>query len=1095
MDYHIIDKTVQLLEERRDYICGLLKKGNYEVADANEAVHKKFPLRATGLKALRVACIMDRFSYDSYKPECQLRQLTPEHWQQEIEEFLPDLLFIESAWQGQDKLWHRKVDRGSKEIFELTSYCQQKEIPIVFWNKEDPVYTDSFMTTARMADVIFTTDIDCVEKYKAELRHDRVYHLHFAAQPKIHNPIEKFERKDKFCFAGAYYHRYKKRAEVFDRFSDVFIRTHGFDIFDRNYQSALPEHAFPERYNQYILGKLDPSEIDIAYKGYRYGVNMNSIQQSQTMFARRAFEMLASNTITVGNFSRGIKNYFGDLTISTDDAETLEKTLAFYCANDITAKKYRLLGLRKVLSEHLYEDRLNYIVQKVFGKSLLVNQPVVGVLAYCETAEQAQRVRWMFERQKYEQCQLVLIGQPTGKETDKVRFLSIQQAENLLCANFEADFYACMDPHDYYGEYYLTDLVLTLRYGQYEGVGKVRYALMQNQEVVWKDGGTPYTNTSELSAARSILSRALLADKTLAQVSRGGQFEGEHLFGIDEFQYCQGCQNESCAEVDDLVISDQGLSLRDIERTAENIKSQVSVPGLVITADEVIKQSSPPPGVQYRMNGSLMNIESELPQQEFRYIMMNKRYEVAPHLIDGKLPVRFRLSGSLEMICTCIFYDIKGRKLSPAYPRPNTRVELEVPPQAYYIEIGLRLRGMGQGVLQDISMGEIAARGGQSVLLTRSDVLVVTNHYPQQDQLYRNMFVHKRMLCYKQAGHVFDVMRINLYANPGFREFDGINVMEGHAEQLALALEKGKIHTVCVHFLDETMWEVLKHYLENIKLIVWVHGAEIQPWWRREYNFVTEKDLKEGKAASVLRQAFWKEVFETAKRKDSIHFIFVSQYFADEVMEDNNITLRPEQYSIIHNCIDTDMFQYIPKAAEQRKKILSIKPYASRKYANDITMNAIVALSKVPCFKDMEFTLYGSGIRFEEDTAALRKYKNVHLHKQFLSQDKIAELHKGHGVFIATTRMDAQGVSRDEAMSSGLVPIASNVAAIPEFVDENCGILVPGEDPQAVADAIKRLYEDPKLFLRLSEGAAERVRSQTSRPYTIDRELQLILDC
>ena len=88
--------------------------------------------------------------------------------------------------------------------------------------------------------------------------------------------------------------------------------------------------------------------------------------------------------------------------------------------------------------------------------------------------------------------------------------------------------------------------------------------------------------------------------------------------------------------------------------------------------------------------------------------------------------------------------------------------------------------------------------------------------------------------------------------------------------------------------------------------------------------------------------------------------------------------------------------------------------------------------------------------------------------------------------------MDTQGVSRDEAMSSGLVPIASNVAAIPEFVDENCGILVPGEEHMPIVEAIKRLYNDPALFERLSENAAKRVRSQTSRPYTIRKELELI---
>ena len=74
---------------------------------------------------------------------------------------------------------------------------------------------------------------------------------------------------------------------------------------------------------------------------------MNSIQQSQTMFARRAFEMMASNTITVGNFSRGMKNYFGDLTICTNDAKTVELYLERYCQDPATRDKYRLLGLRK----------------------------------------------------------------------------------------------------------------------------------------------------------------------------------------------------------------------------------------------------------------------------------------------------------------------------------------------------------------------------------------------------------------------------------------------------------------------------------------------------------------------------------------------------------------------------------------------------------------------------------------------------------------------------------------------------------------------------------------------------------------------------
>ena len=343
-----IDKRIAKLRAAKEEIAALLTRGGHaHLLRQREACapRREFALKRKQLKELRVACVMDRFTLDSYAPECILKEVTPDGWKKEIASFSPDLLFIESAWQGKDGLWHRKIAGCSKEYFEMTSYCQEHGIPIVFWNKEDPIYTDTFMAAARMADVVFTTDIDCIEQYKTELGHDCVYHLHFAAQPKVHNPIEKYERKDRFCFAGAYYHRYAERSRIFDSFAEVFLKTKGFDIYDRNYKSALPEHAFPRRYDPYILGKLDPSEIDVAYKGYAYGINMNSVNQSQTMFARRVFELMASNTITVGNYSRGVKNYFGDLTICTDDQTTLEKVLARYCADEETRRKYRLLGL------------------------------------------------------------------------------------------------------------------------------------------------------------------------------------------------------------------------------------------------------------------------------------------------------------------------------------------------------------------------------------------------------------------------------------------------------------------------------------------------------------------------------------------------------------------------------------------------------------------------------------------------------------------------------------------------------------------------------------------------------------------------------
>lgn len=90
------------------------------------------------------------------------------------------------------------------------------------------------------------------------------------------------------------------------------------------------------------------------------------------------------------------------------------------------------------------------------------------------------------------------------------------------------------------------------------------------------------------------------------------------------------------------------------------------------------------------------------------------------------------------------------------------------------------------------------------------------------------------------------------------------------------------------------------------------------------------------------------------------------------------------------------------------------------------------------------------------------------------------------------TRVDAQGVSRDEAMSSGLVAVTNGIPAILEFTDDECAIVTAPEDYKEMADGIEKLYNNPELFLKLSANARKRVEGQTSKKHTIDREVLLI---
>jgi hypothetical protein len=75
----------------------------------------------------------------------------------------------------------------------------------------------------------------------------------------------------------------------------------------------------------------------------------------------------------------------------------------------------------------------------------------------------------------------------------------------------------------------------------------------------------------------------------------------------------------------------------------------------------------------------------------------------------------------------------------------------------------------------------------------------------------------------------------------------------------------------------------------------------------------------------------------------------------------------------------------ISKPTDQRKKILSIRPYASRTYANDLSVKAILALSGKPYFKNLEFLMIGAGKLFDEVLEPLRGFSNVHIEKRYLT--------------------------------------------------------------------------------------------------------------
>ena len=229
-----------------------------------------------------------------------------------------------------------------------------------------------------------------------------------------------------------------------------------------------------------------------------------------------------------------------------------------------------------------------------------------------------------------------------------------------------------------------------------------------------------------------------------------------------------------------------------------------------------------------------------------------------------------------------------------------------------------------------------------------------------------------------------------------------------------------------------------------------------------------------------------------SNKNKSIHFAFVSDWMRN-ITEADTFT-KIKNYSIIHNGIDTNLFIYRKKTAQHRKKILILRSFDSKKYANDLSMAAILKLSKKPFFNILEFHIYGKGMWWEKETNKIKHFSNVFLNNNFLNHLQIQALHKDFGIFLCPTRMDAQGVSMCEAMSSGLVPVTSLSTAIPEFVkDGQSGFLT--KNSKEIAEKIELLYNNPELFLKMSENASQGIAKQAAIEKVVKEEIAVVEQC
>ena len=191
--------------------------------------------------------------------------------------------------------------------------------------------------------------------------------------------------------------------------------------------------------------------------------------------------------------------------------------------------------------------------------------------------------------------------------------------------------------------------------------------------------------------------------------------------------------------------------------------------------------------------------------------------------------------------------------------------------------------------------------------------------------------------------------------------------------------------------------------------------------------------------------------------------------------------------------IDTGRFAPQPLTCQHIGVVIGTVKTLAPKYGIDVLLRAFALLPDGPG-PALSLVIVGGGPQGAE-LQALAQELGISARVRFVGPVAHADVPQWlnrFDIYVAVSRLDSEsfGVAVLEASACEVPVVVSDAGGLPEVVVHGeTGLVVPRNDPAALAEALRRLIEQPALRQRLGRAGRERVLQHYEWQHSVDRML------